>query len=800
MLRRRPKSVLGTLGGLLLAVSMLCAAPAAHGANFYWYGENNSTCWQTGQPGSPSQACAQVGASYLLSHMNGNTNSSSGDYCNYYNIGEGLDTANENNQSAFSGFTPGGRPLGSYQEGNHYGAPGPDVCQAEGSQWGQVLRGNSANNDCGPGYAPCGMAHFVSFGSQGLDDRPWDEDMGSPSLVISAEANPHKVEAPNSWGYVCPLFKETGGGGHVLELCLEQWHVGWGQYPLLHEFDEATECNNGLGQVITAFQPGRRFAEMVSGSAETFEFSNNPSPRTFTTRITPNELVLAIEALEQRCGASEKSSHNASEYAIIGVSQGVEGGNLTLIGSETSNLQLHTEYTPRPPTATTEAASEVHQYSATLNGKVEPDGVETHYKFEYGTTTSYGSSVPASEGNAGSGTGSLSEAATISGLQSSTVYHYRLVAKNIWGTSYGVDQTFTTPRAARPATVDVAGYGIITDWRGTDGNLYETLAVNGKWETFSPTWEKLRTAKVASDPALINNPTNGLIAVWRGTDGNLYITDAPKGTWETFSPTWEQLTTAKVTGDPAAIEIPSYGVVSDWRGTDGNLYETIAVNGKWETFSPTWEKLTTAKVASDPALINNPTNGLIAVWRGTDGNLYITDAPKGTWETFSPTWEQLPPGVTVVGDPTAIEVPGYGLVADWRGSDGNLYETLAVNGKWETFSPTWEKLTTAKVAGDPTLIYSSTIGLIAVWRGTDGNLYITDAPKGTWETYSPTWEKLTTAKVAGDAAVVDDPTNGLTASWRGSDGNLYQTVAPKGTWETFSPTWEQLTTAKVAEN
>jgi hypothetical protein len=340
------------LGLAALATLMLLfgAASLAHAASFYWYGENNSTCWQTGQPGRPSQKCEEVGPSYLLSHLNGNYNSPSGDYCVSYNIGEALDTTNENNQSAFSGFTPPS-PLGSYQEGNHYGGAGPDVCQAAGSKWGQVLRGNSANDECESKYAPCGMQHVVSFGSQGLNDRPWGENMQSPALVVSAEANPHKVEAPNSWGYLCLLLKEAAGG-HLLEFCLEQWHVGSGQFPALHEFNEATEPNNGLGQVITAFKPGMTFAEMVPGSAETFEFTNNPSPRTFTARITSTDLVRAIEALEKKYGPTEKSSHNASEYALVGVTQGVEGGGLKLIGSETANLKVWSEYTARPTTAT----------------------------------------------------------------------------------------------------------------------------------------------------------------------------------------------------------------------------------------------------------------------------------------------------------------------------------------------------------------------------------------------------------------------------------------------------------------
>src|SRR5262249_26225281 len=50
---------------------------------------------------------------------------------------------------------------------------------------------------------------------------------------------------------------------------------------------------------------------------------------------------------------------------------------------------------PVPPTATTLAPTEVQQTSARLNGSVNPNGADTHYYFEYGPTTSYGSVIPA---------------------------------------------------------------------------------------------------------------------------------------------------------------------------------------------------------------------------------------------------------------------------------------------------------------------------------------------------------------------------------------------------------------------
>lgn len=96
------------------------------------------------------------------------------------------------------------------------------------------------------------------------------------------------------------------------------------------------------------------------------------------------------------------------------------------------------------PAVTTSAASGITASGATLNGSVNPEGASTTYKFDYGTTTSYGSSAPATPGSAGSGTSAVSESQAVSGLTASTTYHYRIEATNATGTSFGSDQTFTT--------------------------------------------------------------------------------------------------------------------------------------------------------------------------------------------------------------------------------------------------------------------------------------------------------------------------------------------------------------------
>jgi hypothetical protein len=98
--------------------------------------------------------------------------------------------------------------------------------------------------------------------------------------------------------------------------------------------------------------------------------------------------------------------------------------------------------TPAPPSATTGAATNVAQSSATVAGTVNPNGVTTAYYFQYGTSTSYGSSTPSTD--AGSGTADAPVSANLTGLASTTTYHYRLVAVSSAGTTDAADQTLAT--------------------------------------------------------------------------------------------------------------------------------------------------------------------------------------------------------------------------------------------------------------------------------------------------------------------------------------------------------------------
>ena len=100
------------------------------------------------------------------------------------------------------------------------------------------------------------------------------------------------------------------------------------------------------------------------------------------------------------------------------------------------------------PLLTTSAAGSIGLTSAVLAGTLDPSLRETSFRFEYGTTTAYGSLTPFQW--AGRGSGAISVSTLLSGLRSGTTYHFRLVATNADGTAAGADQSFTTLDRTKP--------------------------------------------------------------------------------------------------------------------------------------------------------------------------------------------------------------------------------------------------------------------------------------------------------------------------------------------------------------
>jgi hypothetical protein len=114
----------------------------------------------------------------------------------------------------------------------------------------------------------------------------------------------------------------------------------------------------------------------------------------------------------------------------------------TLSGVTTSSDTSFT--TPgSAPVVTTGSAYWTYQTQALVSGTANPRNAPTTYWFEYGPTTAYGTATD--DLPLAGGVKAAPVYGNFPGLSSHTTYHFRLVAQNAFGMSYGAARAFTTP-------------------------------------------------------------------------------------------------------------------------------------------------------------------------------------------------------------------------------------------------------------------------------------------------------------------------------------------------------------------
>jgi hypothetical protein len=108
----------------------------------------------------------------------------------------------------------------------------------------------------------------------------------------------------------------------------------------------------------------------------------------------------------------------------------------------------------KPPSAVTEAATEVTQTSAVLHGSVNPNTVQIiGCEFELGTSNKYGLEAGGCPVPPEKGASPVAESTSLINLTPGTTYHFRITARNHeGGESQGADRTFTTLAASKEST------------------------------------------------------------------------------------------------------------------------------------------------------------------------------------------------------------------------------------------------------------------------------------------------------------------------------------------------------------
>lgn len=116
------------------------------------------------------------------------------------------------------------------------------------------------------------------------------------------------------------------------------------------------------------------------------------------------------------------------------------------------------------PSVDSTSSSSVTPTTVQLAASIDPNLIPTIFRFEYGTTTGYGSKTLPSE-SIGEDASDHTVSAELTGLAAATTYHFRVVAMNLNGVTDGPDESFTTPDTP---TIVEAGASTVTE---TGANL-----------------------------------------------------------------------------------------------------------------------------------------------------------------------------------------------------------------------------------------------------------------------------------------------------------------------------------------
>jgi hypothetical protein len=190
--------------------------------------------------------------------------------------------------------------------------------------------------------------------------------------------------------------------------------------------------------------------------------------------------------------------------------------------------------TPQPPSINSFSSTNVTATSADLIATINPNGYDTNYRFEYGTTAEYGSVAPVPDGELAASTASEGVTASIASLRGVT-YHFRLIAENEWGETKTEDQTFdfNPPFSCPNHTLrQQTGAAYLPDCRG-----YELVSAGNAGG--SALFPQGPVAPYASSPArfayfgLLNAIPGSGEPQNSGISGDLYIASRTSGGWVT---------------------------------------------------------------------------------------------------------------------------------------------------------------------------------------------------------------------------------------------------------------------------
>lgn len=522
---------------------------------------------------------------------------------------------------------------------NSYGTPENDTenCPKEGCK--EYLEA----------YKHPGIPITASGGDSGLDDGVGAPEWPASAPTVIAVGGTTLKKAENARGWSETVW-EKGGSGCSLYESKPTWQTDWGCGKRMTD-DVAAVANNNESPVSVYNTPEYGGWTLLGGTSVA-------APLVAGIEAHASETVKKEEGAEAfyKSGLFDVTSGRngyCKETYVCNAEEGYDGP--TGWGTPNGPLELAAGYH-----VFTEEATDATATEATLNGYINPEGVETTYHFEYGPTASYGTNLPAKNASAGSGKLWKAVSQGITGGLWGT-YHYRLAATRGSETSYGADHTATTmPWAAQetpdegsnennledvscgsPETCTAVGsyhgsgarWPIAEGWNGHEWKLQTVTRPSGA--TYAELWGV--SCSSASVCIAVGNYTNSskvevpLVETWNGTAWAPQTVPVPEGAKASYlgGVSCSSSTGCTALGPYTSSSGAMMPLAERWNGTEWSLQTMATPEGSKEV------SLLSSSCSSSSACtaVGHYTNSakavvpLAEIWNGTAWTVQSVASP-----------------------------------------------------------------------------------------------------------------------------------------------------------------------------
>jgi DNA-binding beta-propeller fold protein YncE len=200
---------------------------------------------------------------------------------------------------------------------------------------------------------------------------------------------------------------------------------------------------DGGSGVVDVFGPLAVQPDVSTGTAS----SVGTTTATLEGVVDPDETSVTGCEFEYRTEAEASFAHTIACAPALPLT----GKEPVAVSANVTGLQVNTTYyyrlaatnangtnygsaqsllTSGPLAIDAESVSGVRSTHVTLNAGINPDGIATHYHFEYGPSAVYSTSIPIPEGEIPAGFGEQAVSINVTGLKPNTTYHFRIVASS----------------------------------------------------------------------------------------------------------------------------------------------------------------------------------------------------------------------------------------------------------------------------------------------------------------------------------------------------------------------------------